>query len=191
MTWSESLLRQVREHRAADPLEEEHRQAFIELLERASDPASRTHFEPGHVTASVYVVDPATSRLLLHHHRRLDRWLQMGGHIEADETPQQAALREGAEESGLGDLELLTDSIVDLDVHFIPGSEKKGEPGHHHFDVRYVATTAAPAAIALAAAESKGLEWLELDRAEALMNEAAATRVILKIRRMLEREARS
>lgn len=184
MTWAESLLQQVRQHRAADALEEQHRRAFLELLALPGDTSARSHFAPGHVTASVYVVDPATATLLLHHHRRLDRWLQMGGHLEPGETPQEAALREGREESGLSDLRLVTDAIVDLDVHFIPAA--KGEPGHHHYDVRYIATTAVPQSIAMDDAESKGLAWLALDRAETLMQEAAATRVIAKIRRMLE-----
>ena len=44
--------------------------------------------------------------ILLIHHRKLDKWLPLGGHIELDEDPEQAALREAKEESGL-DVELL------------------------------------------------------------------------------------
>jgi 8-oxo-dGTP pyrophosphatase MutT (NUDIX family) len=50
-------------------------------------------------TVAVFVV--AGDRVLLIHHRKLDRWLPLGGHIELDEDPEQAALREAAEESGL------------------------------------------------------------------------------------------
>lgn len=55
-------------------------------------------------TVAIFVVHEC--RVLLIHHRQLDRWLPLGGHIELDEDPEQAALREAREESGL-DVELL------------------------------------------------------------------------------------
>jgi 8-oxo-dGTP pyrophosphatase MutT (NUDIX family) len=55
-------------------------------------------------TVAIFVVDNA--RVLLIHHRKLDKWLPLGGHIELDEDPEQAALREAREESGL-DVELI------------------------------------------------------------------------------------
>ena len=151
----------------------------MDLLTAGPRAFSREHFVPGHITASCYIIDDA-KRLLLHHHRRLDRWLQMGGHVEADELPSSAALREGSEESGLTDLALVRDGIFDLDVHPIPAA--KGEPDHFHFDIRYLARTSAPDAISLDANESNDLAWVTLDRAEELLREEAGTRVIRKIR---------
>jgi 8-oxo-dGTP pyrophosphatase MutT (NUDIX family) len=55
-------------------------------------------------TVAIFVVQ--NSRVLLIHHRKLDKWLPLGGHIELDEDPEQAALREAREESGL-DIELI------------------------------------------------------------------------------------
>lgn len=173
------LLGELRDYRPADALEWGHYGAIVKLLTDAPDAFARGHFLPGHVTASCYVVDDAR-RLLLHHHRRLDRWLQMGGHVEEGESPSAAALREGAEESGLTDLAFLRDGIFDVDVHAIPAA--KGEPDHFHFDIRYLARTSTPDAIALDADESTELAWVDLDRAEALMEEEAGARVIRKIR---------
>jgi 8-oxo-dGTP pyrophosphatase MutT (NUDIX family) len=178
----EHLLDQLRRYRPADDLESRHHDALVNLLTHGRDPFSRAHFAPGHVTASVFIVEPASNSVLLHHHRRLDRWLQMGGHIEDDEHPEIAALREGREESGLGDLELFG-GIFDLDVHAIPAG--KGEPDHHHFDVRYVARTWSPEAIVMASEESKELAWVPLARAVPLMKEDASSRVIRKIERLL------
>jgi 8-oxo-dGTP pyrophosphatase MutT (NUDIX family) len=50
-------------------------------------------------TVAIFVVQ--SSRVLLIHHRKLDKWLPLGGHIELEEDPEQAALREAREESGL------------------------------------------------------------------------------------------
>ena len=55
-------------------------------------------------TVAIFVVHDG--KILLVHHRQLDKWLPLGGHIELDEDPEQAALREAKEESGL-DVELL------------------------------------------------------------------------------------
>lgn len=182
MTRNDILLAEVRAYEAADAAEERHREAFAALLAGASDPFSRGHFTPGHVTASCYIVDP-DGRLLLHHHRRLGRWLQMGGHVEAGETAEAAALREGREESGLDDLALLDEGIFDLDVHAIPAA--KGEPDHYHFDVRYLASTRAPGSITIDRAESNELAWVDPVRAGALMQGEESLRVLRKLESFL------
>jgi 8-oxo-dGTP pyrophosphatase MutT (NUDIX family) len=178
----ESLLAQLHGYEPFDELEARHRAAMVALLSSADAAFSRSHFEPGHFTASCFIIDDA-GRLLLHHHRRLQRWLQMGGHVEGDESPQLAAFREGSEESGLADLALVGDAIFDIDVHAIPAG--KGEPQHEHFDVRYLLRTSMPAAIRVDSTESNELAWFELERAAALMPGAESQRAIRKIERVL------
>lgn len=181
MTRDQHLLVQLRTYDAVDAAEEEHRRAMVELLHTSDEPFSRAHFVPGHFTASCFIVDER-GRVLLHHHRRLQRWLQMGGHVEGDETPSGAALREGAEESGLRDLEMAV-AIFDLDVHAIPAG--RGEPEHRHFDVRYLARTATPDAAMLDRKESMELAWVSLARAAELMAGEESLRVLRKIERSL------
>ncbi len=176
------LLEELRQYRAADGAEAQHQRAILDLISYGAAPFGRDSFVPGHITASCFIVDPSSKRLLLHHHRRLDRWLQMGGHVNAGERAPDAALREGAEESGLADLELIG-GIVDLDVHPIPAAGD--EPDHSHYDVRYVARTLWPASIMIAGGESKELAWFDLDRAATMMNEEGSRRVIMKIRKLL------
>ena len=159
-----------------------YRDPFLQLLRTTSDPYSRAQFVPGHITASAFIID-RDGRLLLHHHRRLNRWLQMGGHLEPGEDPVAAALREGREESGLQDLRIVSDGIADLDVHPIPAG--RGEPEHRHYDVRYIARTDSADSIAADGRESNALMWFDLDRAAALMQGEESLRVIQKIRRVL------
>ncbi len=182
MDLASALLRELRDYRPADALELQHCRALLELLRGGESVFGRTHFAPGHITASCFIVDES-ARLLLHHHKRLRRWLQMGGHADPGEEPQAAALREGREESGLTDLELLGDGILDVDVHLIPAA--KGEPGHRHFDVRYLARTRMPESITMSRDESNDLTWFALDRAAAAMNEEGSARVIQKIAMLL------
>ena len=178
-----ALLAELERYQPADETEARHHRAIKAHLVHTKSPFSRTRLNPGHITASLFIVDLEAKRILLHHHRRLGRWLQMGGHLDPGEAPAEAALREGAEESGLGDLELVDERIFDLDVHPIPAREEERE--HFHYDIRYVARTRAPASIALNEGESRELAWVDFDRAAELMNEEASTRALGKIRALV------
>jgi 8-oxo-dGTP pyrophosphatase MutT (NUDIX family) len=95
---------------------------------------SRSEFDPGHFTASAFVVSPDGASLLLIHHAKLDRWLQPGGHIEADDdTVEVAARREVLEETGVAALTRVGESLVRIDAHEIP--ERGTEPAHLHLDL--------------------------------------------------------
>jgi len=96
----EVLLDELSRYAPADALEARHYRDLVDLLTNAPHAFSRAHFEPGHVTAGCFIIDDA-SRLLLHHHRRLGRWLQMGGHFEGDESPRDAVCAgSGSEDIG-------------------------------------------------------------------------------------------
>jgi len=129
MSAIESLLR-----RATDIAPQSLMDRAIELA-RLHDPTNRNRFDPGHFTASGFVVPSDGSSLLLVHHRRLDRWLQPGGHIDPeDASPMAAAAREVLEETGIR-TEPIHGNLIDLDIHPIP--PRAPEPGHEHFDLRF------------------------------------------------------
>lgn len=178
-----ALRAQLLAHGTADAAEERDREAMLRLLELPGDCFSRGHFEPGHFTGSGFVVCRAPARVLLHHHRRLDRWLQMGGHDEGERDLLATALREAREESGLPDLVPLSDVPLDLDVHAIPAG--RSEPPHLHHDVRFALLTGQPGAIALDPAESLALRWFTLEDAEARMAEPGASRALARLARLL------
>lgn len=107
---------------------------FLELLGDGANPFVRERLG-GHFTASSWLVDATGTRALLTHHRKLDRWLQLGGHADGDRDLANVALREAEEESGLVDLQVEPE-LFDLDRHWIP--ERGDVPGHWHYDARYV-----------------------------------------------------
>lgn len=107
---------------------------FLELLDDPANPLLRERLE-GHLTGGAWLVSADGRRTLLTHHRKLGRWLQLGGHADGDEDMARVALKEAEEESGLSDLSV-EGGIFDLDRHWIP--ERKDVPGHWHYDIRYV-----------------------------------------------------
>lgn len=131
----ESLVAALQAYAPASPEQRGAKLQMLALAEQAGS-ARRTHFVPGHFTASAFVRSKAGDRLLLIHHRKLRRWLQPGGHLEAgDESILAAATRELAEEVAVR-AEPVSEGIFDLDIHDIPAHGV--EPAHQHFDVRFL-----------------------------------------------------
>ena len=54
-----------------------------------------------HFCVSVYVYDKTNKKFLLVHHKKLGVWVQPGGHVELNESPEEAAIREVYEETGI------------------------------------------------------------------------------------------
>ncbi len=120
--------------------------------------------DPTHITGSALILGPRG--VLLHRHKRLKMWLQPGGHLEARETPWQAALREAGEETGLQLewAEVAADGLPGLahvDVH-------DGGRGHTHLDLRYLLAVVGSDVPAPQAGESQEVRWFGWDEALAI-----------------------
>ena len=148
---------------------------MLELLARPGDPFTRGAWDPGHFTASAFVLSPDRQRLLLIHHRRLGAWLQPGGHVEPeDENLEAAARREVAEETGVTALVPFSAGIFDVDAHLIPPSPK--EAGHVHFDVRHAYLAEDERVVA--STEVGGVRWVPLPEVCRLNPEQSISRPV-------------
>ena len=128
-------------------------------------------------TVAIFVVQDG--KVLLIHHRKLDKWLPLGGHIELDEDPEQAAVREAKEESGL-DVELFgerppttepgTRALIAprfLDIHRISAT-------HEHIGMIYWARPKS-GTTTLAVDEHHDIRWCstsDLDQLQPIMSKA-------------------
>ncbi|MGN7830351.1 NUDIX hydrolase [Pseudoxanthomonas sp. 22568] len=151
-------MEQLQVYRARWPEEAAVVEDFLELLADSRNPFLRERLE-GHFTGGAWLVSADGRRTLLTHHRKLARWLQLGGHADGDTDMGLVALKEAEEESGLPDLQLDDTAIFDLDRHWIP--ERKDVPGHWHYDVRYVIRAGADERYVVSE-ESLDLAWREI-----------------------------
>ena len=133
-----ALVRSLLELAPADAEEAGDRDQIVAFVRRHERPFDRAIGE-GHLTGSAITVSADGSHVLLLHHRKLDRWLQPGGHGDPGETTgEEVALREALEESGIEGLTLhpRAPRPLDVDVHDIPA--RGSEPAHQHLDLRYL-----------------------------------------------------
>lgn len=155
----QDLIKQLSQYPSFNEEEEDYRRRMLGLLQAEKDCFHR-HFPHGHFTGSAFIINIDCRKVLLLHHRKLDKWLQPGGHADGDENIARVAEREAWEETGLQNIRLLQPAIFDLDIHTIPA--RKNEPEHLHYDIRFlfIADSSEPL---LLNNESKALAWLPLD----------------------------
>ncbi|MDQ6892672.1 MAG: NUDIX hydrolase [Acidobacteriota bacterium] len=170
----------------ADERERASLERMVRFVRSAATPFDRANAE-GHVTGSAVVARADGSAFLLVRHRKLDRWLQPGGHCDPDDGGVLGtALREATEETGVGDLvPALEGRPLDVDVHPIPA--RGGEPAHLHYDVRYLVTSSEATADP-AADEVSEAGWFGLEEALAIVDESLG-RSLKKASAFLKRRA--
>lgn len=135
------------------------RDAYLRFVHLAGDAALRRDGGPEHVTGSCFVFSPSFDRVLLCFHRKGQFWVQFGGHVEADDASvAEAAQREAREESGIGELMLLSAAIADLDRHALHA----GFSCTAHWDVGFAAVIDPDDRIAVSD-ESEDVRWFPLN----------------------------
>jgi len=163
-------------HQPADATEAQHLQKTLEFVTNTKNCCSRQTLA-GHVTASAWILSPDGQAALLTHHKKLNRWLQLGGHVDDDVSIQAAAAREASEESGIRDLQMLQAALFDVDAHAIPA--RPIEPAHYHYDLRFLFQ--AQHLDFCVSDESHDLAWVPLSTLVSDDNNASISRMAKKI----------
>lgn len=143
---------------------------FLDLL-KSDRCFYRDHFNPGHITGSAILLNVTGDKILMNHHKSLNKWLNFGGHCDGEEDVLTVAIRETMEESGITALKPVSADIIDIDIHGIPANNKKNEPMHEHFDIRYAMQMTEEQDFTLSD-ESLDLKWMTFDKALAHSDES-------------------
>lgn len=181
---SAAALALLREHLklSLDRAEREMAEAGVAFIEAHPDCLLRSCLT-GHLTGSAWIVNPSGAKTLLVLHRKLGRWLNPGGHADGDPDLPAVALKEAREETGLSSVKLALASLFDFDRHWIP--ERKGVPGHHHYDFRFLCVADDRESL-LISDESDELAWKTPDEALALNPEESIKRLVSKASRQFK-----
>jgi 8-oxo-dGTP pyrophosphatase MutT (NUDIX family) len=173
-----ALLADLDGHKPYDAHEAESLARMIRFVETHPDCFERS-LSIGHMTAAAWLLEPTGKRVLLTHHKKLDRWLQLGGHADGCCDLRDVAIREAREESGIRDIEFVSTAIFDVDVHRIPA--RGVEPEHDHYDVRFLLRVTGDTMFRVSD-ESHALAWFTPDELAGLATDDSVQRMCMKWR---------
>lgn len=130
----------------------------------------------GHITGSAWVLDSTGTRVLLTHHKKLNIWVQLGGHADGETDILYVAKREAEEESGLRSIRVVSEELFDIDIHRIPGRGR--EVSHFHYDCRFLMQ--ADDEDYYVSNESHDLAWISLAEIDTMTDEVSMLRMVEK-----------
>lgn len=138
----------------------------------------------GHVSGSSWVVNPRRDHVLMMHHRKLDMWLQPGGHADGDHDPLRVAVKETAEEAGVAPehVRVLSPEVFDVDVHAIPATAR--EPRHIHYDIRFLLELDDRLVLPGNPDEAHAVAWIPLNDVPRFNNMRSVYRLVRKTRNL-------
>jgi 8-oxo-dGTP pyrophosphatase MutT (NUDIX family) len=186
------LLEMLARYRQAFPTEAGVVERICALVEGHTDCFQRT-CRPGHITAAAWIASADRRQFLLTHHRKLDRWLQLGGHADGQWSVDDVALREAREESGLAAFDIVPiDGVLmpfDVDVHQIPERYDAGggllEDAHEHHDIRFLLIAHAGQEVSTSD-ESHEVGWFTPEEIVRLTDEESVLRMLRKALELLD-----
>lgn len=170
------LLTQLIEFRKSPLYKSTHRASYEKMmafLEETPNCFLRSHLK-GHFTASCWLWDSEKKAALLCHHKKLKKWLQLGGHADGDPLLLEVALKEAKEESGFEKIISLTPLLIDIDIHEIPERSKEG--AHFHFDCRYLLQVLEKGPFKVSG-ESNSLAWVKPEDVSSFSREESVLRL--------------
>ncbi len=175
-----ALITQLNGYKESFPDEQETVDRFLAFVHEYEDCFQRTQLT-GHVTGSAWLTNVTGTHVLLTHHRKLDRWLQLGGHADGNPDAMAVAMKEAREESGITAITPCSTAVFDIDIHEIPA--RGAEPLHYHYDVRFALRVTGSDEF-IVSDESHALEWIEIENLQSRTTEASMLRMAGKWARL-------
>lgn len=116
-------------------------------------------------------------------HKKLQKWLQFGGHSDGDDDTLATAIREFHEESGIEMEPEVIGWIFDVDIHDIP-ADQKWRPAHQHYDILYLASISEDTPFAMQIEEVDDIRWFDIDGISEYVGEKRMLDMMEKIKKL-------
>ena len=151
----------------------------------------------GHITGSAFIVNSDLTHCLMTKHKKLKKWIQLGGHADGHPLIYDVSLKEAKEESGLSDFDFIDiknfpkslrkESALpfDIDIHMIPKTPY--EDKHFHYDIRFLFRAHEWDKISISS-ESLDLKWIPLDDVINYSQEISTLRQVIKVRTFIKEQ---
>lgn len=157
----DTLIRQITAYTPCNEQEAADKALMLTLLASGGDLSLRENLQ-FHLTASAWVVTPDRSRVLMAYHNLYNSWAWLGGHADGQWNLAAVAEKEAREESGIGNLKLLSPDIFSLEILTVDGHEKRGRyvPSHLHLNLSYLFEADPDESLRIKADENSAVGWI-------------------------------
>jgi 8-oxo-dGTP pyrophosphatase MutT (NUDIX family) len=179
----QDLISSILQYQIANPDKKYVMDRFLNLLETHSQAAFVNDNWDWHITASMLITNPDHTKVLLMFHKKLQKWLQFGGHSDGDMDPLATAIREFHEESGIIVEPTIYPDIFDIDIHHIP-ADLKWRPAHQHYDILYLGVIPEDTPFARQESEVDDIRWFDIDRIWEYVGEKRMLDMLEKIKHL-------
>ena len=157
-----NLIEQISKYKQKYPKETSTIQKFVSFIEENPEKCYFRELLSGHLTSSCFILNKKLDHVLLTHHKKMDIWIQLGGHADGEKDLLSVAIKEAQEESGIENFNILNNQeIFDLGIRFVP--QYKNIPEHYHYDVCY-ALQVKDTEDFVVSHESKDLKWVKVEK---------------------------
>ena len=182
------LYQQIKEYRTYNEQEERDKKMMLRFIEQNKDYLERTN-EIAHFSASLWVVNPIGTKVLMVYHNIYRAWSWIGGHADGEEDLKKVAMRELTEETGVKHARLALEKIFSLESLTVDGHEKRGiyVPSHLHFNITYLAVAEEEEELIVKPDENSGVRWFET---EAALAECSEEWMVKRVYRKLVEKSR-
>lgn len=166
------LYQQIKNYKAYNEQEEQDKRMMLQFIERNKDCLERTN-KIAHFSASLWVVNPDRTKVLMIYHNIYQSWSWIGGHADGEEDLKAVAMRELTEETGVKQAKLVSEEIFSLESLTVDGHEKRGKyvSSHLHLNVTYLAVAQEEEGLVIKPDENNGVRWFKIEEALKACNE--------------------
>lgn len=178
-----TLIASLDSHALDFPLEKEYCEKTISWIQDFQESAFVKSNLAGHITASLLIMNTERTKVLLMFHKKLQFWVQFGGHCDGEIDTVSVAVREFHEESGIDREPTIVADIFDVHVHDIP-MDKKWTPPHLHHDILYLASIPEDTPFTRQESEVDDIRWFDIDGIEKYIAEERMLYMIEKIKNL-------
>ena len=160
------LIEQLEKYQPVNEQEEKDKSFIISCLKQFDNIFSREN-DLAHMTASAWVVNKTHDKVLMAYHNIYDSWSWLGGHADGETDLLSSAMREVEEESGIHNINPVSEDIYSLEVLTVDGHIKRGKyvSSHLHLNVTYLIEADEDEALSIKPDENSGVKWFNLDEA--------------------------
>ncbi len=179
-----SLISSLEQHNQDCPLEKSYTDQTIDWIREYGEFAFVKSNMKWHITGSMLITNMEKTKVLLMFHKKLQFWVQFGGHCDGETDVLAVAIREFHEESGIEIDPLIYDGIFDMHVHSIP-IDPKWTPAHIHHDILYLASISEDTPFTRQESEVDDIAWFDIDGIEKYIAEERMLYMMEKIKKLI------